>query len=988
MTDASSIMSIRELIDTAFGDANVNIVNHKLIQTILVILARQLRLLERRVEVEIPAVEYSSGTSLSVTEVKLQANVPRKKKGKGAATSATFAGATSSTTAAGQKGLRPGQSQYRPGMQEVASKASAMSYDKTSSSGTKSTTDRSKSTSDKTSTEKSSSGFTSSATKSTTDKSSSDRTSSLKTSSDKTSSDKTSTEKTSSSKTQSETEVTKSSSEKKTTSDETTTLKTSSGTKSTTGPSSTDKTSGEKTSTEKSSTDKTSTEKTSTDKTSSSDKRADSREEQEKTPTPMASLESMEKQYEKLLIVERVPSDKIKAAESRSQAGVGGKSKPLSVVTQDEFMELATIVRQLQDRYKIAGAPSFPENAKLLNDLRKGASLTDAMAALQLSARVEAAEKTLERLLAVVTEIVVKIYVGGEITGPIDVEALIKLSQGLIAPEQFAEVINEIKEMEETEEPPQAAPVPAKRKSTMPKEALAKSKKSIVSKAESKESVAVLSMMDTKLPSETEVTAEPAQEPAAPEEESKEKTDSVTYEELDNALQELYDECLKMVTTSTNRSNTNANNAIKIANRLEGRLEDSLNLGDRMFDLEKLVSEYADQINTLDTGLSSQMTNYQEQLTQMQHDLESGLEAMAEALANTGGDTAAVAELNNHFTNLQTDLDTAASRQKELRDIQNALSLDLQSLWKQIEILRDTKSDRDEVADALRDKAGLGALNGLVSRQEFDAVRGDFEKRIGSAYDKFNNQEIVWQKAIDDLIRELNEKADWIQVVSLQGSINKYLEKFRNKIREMEEVVGEPRAATVSRKLHRDAECLSCATAAHMDIEEPNKLPLMPGFPSSRPPAIGAEAKTKPSEDEDHRGVCYPGMPVPHAIDPRAHVCHRYCGGSHTLINNTLSRAPAGMIINPALRQVSTAVGTDGRLYMVDGDNVKKPCLPCNYKKTFTTPEPSEAEPAPMAMHDDFGSDMTPQDYRQPSMQATGGSDIVSVTPPPPMDDD
>ncbi|XP_028172708.1 uncharacterized protein LOC114361753 [Ostrinia furnacalis] len=956
MTDASSIMSIRELIDTAFGDANVNIVNHKLIQTILVILARQLRLLERRVEVEIPAVEYSSGTSLSVTEVKLQANVPRKKKGKGAATSATFAGATSSTTAAGQKGLRPGQSQYRPGMQEVASKASAMSYDKTSSSGTKSTTDRSKSTSDKTSTEKSSSGFTSSATKSTTDKSSSDRTSSLKTSSDKTSSDKTSTEKTSSSKTQSETEVTKSSSEKKTTlvqplpQDYQKRLE--------------------------------KIEEQRERELRIIHQRADSREEQEKTPTPMASLESMEKQYEKLLIVERVPSDKIKAAE------IGGKSKPLSVVTQDEFMELATIVRQLQDRYKIAGAPSFPENAKLLNDLRKGASLTDAMAALQLSARVEAAEKTLERLLAVVTEIVVKIYVGGEITGPIDVEALIKLSQGLIAPEQFAEVINEIKEMEETEEPPQAAPVPAKRKSTMPKEALAKSKKSIVSKAESKESVAVLSMMDTKLPSETEVTAETAQEPAAPEEESKEKTDSVTYEELDNALQELYDECLKMVTTSTNRSNTNANNAIKIANRLEGRLEDSLNLGDRMFDLEKLVSEYADQINTLDTGLSSQMTNYQEQLTQMQHDLESGLEAMAEALANTGGDTAAVAELNNHFTNLQTDLDTAASRQKELRDIQNALSLDLQSLWKQIEILRDTKSDRDEVADALRDKAGLGALNGLVSRQEFDAVRGDFEKRIGSAYDKFNNQEIVWQKAIDDLIRELNEKADWIQVVSLQGSINKYLEKFRNKIREMEEVVGEPRAATVSRKLHRDAECLSCATAAHMDIEEPNKLPLMPGFPSSRPPAIGAEAKTKPSEDGDHRGVCYPGMPVPHAIDPRAHVCHRYCGGSHTLINNTLSRAPAGMIINPALREVSTAVGTDGRLYMVDGDNVKKPCLPCNYKKTFTTPEPSEAEPAPMVMHDDFGSDMTPQDYRQQSMQATGGSDIVSVTPPPPMDDD
>lgn len=33
------------------------------------------------------------------------------------------------------------------------------------------------------------------------------------------------------------------------------------------------------------------------------------------------------------------------------------------------------------------------------------------------------------------------------------------------------------------------------------------------------------------------------------------------------------------------------------------------------------------------------MTNYQEQLTQMQHDLESGLDNMAETLANAGGDT-------------------------------------------------------------------------------------------------------------------------------------------------------------------------------------------------------------------------------------------------------------------------------------------------------------------------------------------------------------
>lgn len=63
----------------------------------------------------------------------------------------------------------------------------------------------------------------------------------------------------------------------------------------------------------------------------------------------------------------------------------------------------------------------------------------------------------------------------------------------------------------------------------------------------------------------------------------------------------------------------------------------------------------------------------------------------------------------------------------------------------QLELFKNIKSDRDEVADALKDKAGLSALNGLVTLQQFDAVRGDFEKQIGASYDKFNSQEIIWQ---------------------------------------------------------------------------------------------------------------------------------------------------------------------------------------------------------------------------------------------------
>lgn len=40
-----------------------------------------------------------------------------------------------------------------------------------------------------------------------------------------------------------------------------------------------------------------------------------------------------------------------------------------------------------------------------MQDLRKGASLTDAMAALQLSARLDAAETTLQQMMTLVTDL-------------------------------------------------------------------------------------------------------------------------------------------------------------------------------------------------------------------------------------------------------------------------------------------------------------------------------------------------------------------------------------------------------------------------------------------------------------------------------------------------------------------------------------------------------------------------------------------------------
>lgn len=80
----------------------------------------------------------------------------------------------------------------------------------------------------------------------------------------------------------------------------------------------------------------------------------------------------------------------------------------------------------------------------------------------------------------------------------------------------------------------------------------------------------------------------------------------------------------------------------------------------------------------------------------------------------------------------------------------------------------------------------------------------------------------------------------------------------------IDEILGEPKAVAVTRRVFRDAACLSCSAPAYMDMAGPGMVPMLPPV---RLPGIGAESP-EPKEDGDHR-VCYPGLPIPHERDPR-----------------------------------------------------------------------------------------------------------------------
>lgn len=118
------------------------------------------------------------------------------------------------------------------------------------------------------------------------------------------------------------------------------------------------------------------------------------------------------------------------------------------------------------------------------------------------------------------------------------------------------------------------------------------------------------------------------------------------------------------------------------------------------------------------------------------------------------------------------------------------------------------------------------------------------------------------------MIKVLNEKADLIQVHSLRDEIDKYFNMIKARMQIIADIVGEPKSAIVSKKVFRDTICISCGSPAHMDLEEPCKVPALSKFPSARQPAEGAEAESQYKEGGDYK-PCYPNLPITHARDPR-----------------------------------------------------------------------------------------------------------------------
>lgn len=125
-----------------------------------------------------------------------------------------------------------------------------------------------------------------------------------------------------------------------------------------------------------------------------------------------------------------------------------------------------------------------------------------------------------------------------------------------------------------------------------------------------------------------------------------------------------------------------------------------------------------------------------------------------------------------------------------------------------------------------------------------------------------NFQNILLQRAIDALMRDLNRMTDVVQFNAVREDVKDKLNGLKNKIDWFVNFLGTRRDRFETKILHRIDPCLSCSDPPY-EKDILHKVPL-----EQRQPGVGADAIISDSGGGD-RAICYPGEVITHPRDLR-----------------------------------------------------------------------------------------------------------------------
>lgn len=145
-----------------------------------------------------------------------------------------------------------------------------------------------------------------------------------------------------------------------------------------------------------------------------------------------------------------------------------------------------------------------------------------------------------------------------------------------------------------------------------------------------------------------------------------------------------------------------------------------------------------------------------------------------------------------------------------------------QALLEQVELLKTIKADREDLEDALADKADAQAINrkvkpspvlialrittsGIiiysggcflqVSYDQFDAACDDLAQGLEDAIGKLGKQESIWQQSLDEVQKEIEGKVDKIEITPLKDFVHTRLKTLQEKLKNVAQMRQDAEAA-------------------------------------------------------------------------------------------------------------------------------------------------------------------------------------------------
>ncbi|XP_044731513.1 uncharacterized protein LOC123294521 [Chrysoperla carnea] len=192
--------------------------------------------------------------------------------------------------------------------------------------------------------------------------------------------------------------------------------------------------------------------------------------------------------------------------------------------------------------------------------------------------------------------------------------------------------------------------------------------------------------------------------------------------------------------------------------------------------IEPCLEKVREQITQLDSMFHNQVDEIQHQIANIELELGVILEKVNSVGGSGGepGDAGGFTDVYNKLARIQNELAQITSLTSNLQEDKDEKEAKIEALMESIDFLKSIKADKEEIEDALANKADQQHVNRKVSHDQFDAACDDLSRNLEDALLKLTQQEEFWNETLEAIQNEIENKLDRTDIQPLHDFVTEY----------------------------------------------------------------------------------------------------------------------------------------------------------------------------------------------------------------------